>query len=129
MNMKPVGYLAIVLWMFATLGLAESGQPTVLQGWLSDEQCARGRASSGVYTGTNPQCANECVAKGKKIVFVDPAARRILLIANQDAAKAHIGDRVEITGSLEPQAKSIHVVSLKMLEKGAAMCARPTKGQ
>jgi hypothetical protein len=129
--MKLLSYLAIALWMFAALGLAEneSGHTTLLQGWLSDEQCARGRASSGIYTGTNPECANECVAKGKKIVFIDPAAKRILLIANQDVAKEHVGDRVEITGSLNPQAKSIHVVSLKMLEKGAAMCARPTKGQ
>ena len=131
MNIKLLGYLAIALWMSAALGLAEnkSGHTTVLQGWLSDEQCARGRASSGVYTATGPRCANECVAKGIKIVFIDPAAKRILLIANQDVARGHVGDQVELTGSVDPQAKSIHVVSLKMLEKGIAMCARPTKGQ
>lgn len=129
--MKVLSYIAIVLWVSTSLGLSQnkSGHDTVLQGWLSDEKCARGRASSGIYTATGPRCAKECVAAGKKIVFIDPNAKRILLIANQAVARKYVGDHVEITGSLDPQAKSIHVASLKMLEKGVAMCARQKEDQ
>ena len=42
----------------------------VVQGWLSDSNCAKARASGGLYTATNADCAKECVAKGKKIVLI-----------------------------------------------------------
>jgi hypothetical protein len=93
-----------------------------LRGWLSDEQCARGRASSGVYTGTNPECAKECVAKGKKIVFIDAVRKTVVAIDNQSAAKQNIGDYVEVAGVFN--AGSLHINSLKQLEKGVAQCER-----
>lgn len=99
---------------------------SVLRGWLSDG-CAGGRAKSGLYTGTNPDCAKRCVSEGKKIVFVDPDHKRLLSIANQDIAKERVGDYVEISGDLDEQAKTLRIDSLKLLEKGRAMCDVPAK--
>jgi hypothetical protein len=99
----------------------------VVRGWLSDEQCAKGRAEGGTYTATNPSCAKECVAKGKKIVLVDPRGKRILVISNPEIAKKNVGDEVEITGQVDAQDKTLHADSLKFLEKGSAMCAAPAK--
>jgi hypothetical protein len=99
----------------------------VVRGWLSDEQCAKGRAESGTYTATNPSCAKECVAKGKKIVLVDPRVKRILVISNPEIAKKNVGDEVEITGQVDAQTKTLHADSLKFLEKGSALCAAPAK--
>ena len=65
------------------------------------------------------------VAQGKKIVLIDPAAKEILNIVNQDAARENIGDYVEVTGALDPQTKTLQIDSLKMLSKGKAMCALP----
>ena len=101
----------------------------VLRGWLSDESCAGGRAQDGVYTGTNPECAKQCVAEGKKIVFVDPDRKRLLVIANQDAAKQNIGDFVEITGDVDPKSHTLQIAKLKMIEKGRAMCGVPKKSK
>jgi hypothetical protein len=123
----------VVLFGFGlvTFGLgAAARQPArppivVVLGWLSDEGCARGRASSGVYTGTNPDCAKQCVTQGKKIVLIDPAAKAILNIANQDAAKKNIGDYVEVTGALDAQTNTLQIDSLKMLTRGKAMCELP----
>src|SRR5579863_5721173 len=88
----------------ATIALAIPPRATskteVVRGWLSDEQCAKGRAEGGTYTATNPSCAKECVAKGKKIVLVDPRGKRILVISNPEIAKKNVGDEVEITGHL-----------------------------
>lgn len=107
-------------WLFA-------GGKSVLRGWLSDESCAGGRATSGMYTGTNPDCAKKCVGEGKKIVLVDPDHKRLLTIANQDIAKERVGDYVEISGDLDEGNRTLRIDSLKLLEKGRAMCDVPAK--
>lgn len=104
-----------------------AGGKTVIRGWLSDEGCAGGRANGGLYTGTNPDCAKKCVRGGKKIVLIDPEGKRLLVIANQDAAMERVGDYVEISGEVDDQAKTLRVDSMKLLEKGRAMCGVPAK--
>ncbi len=104
-----------------------AGDQSVVRGWLSDEGCAGGRAKSGIYTGTNPECAKKCVGDGKKIVLVDPDHKRLLVIVNQEAAKERVGDHVEINGDLNEQDKTLRVDSVKLLEKGRAMCDVPAK--
>ena len=107
--------------------LSAGGSKSTVRGWLSDEGCAGERASSGTYTGTNPDCAKRCVHNGKKIVLIDPEHKRLLTISNQDAAKEQVGDYVEISGELDEQARSLRIDSLKLLEKGRAMCDVPAK--
>ena|SRR5580692_6445893 len=113
----------------AVVGLAQQSGPqaeSAIRGWLSDEGCARGRAQSGTFTATNPDCAKECVAKGKKIVLIDPERKMIFVVVNQDLAKKNVGDYVEIAGHMDLQAKTVRVDSLKLLETGTATCDRPT---
>lgn len=116
--------LVVFLGMVVLFAMAERPDTTVLQGWLADETCARGRASSGPYTATGPRCAKECVAAGKNIVLVDPKQKRILLITNQAAAREFVGDHVEIAGSLNTKTKTLRVAALKLLDKGVAMGSR-----
>jgi hypothetical protein len=130
--MKTSGLFILVFGVFlGTIALAipprTSSKTEVLRGWLSDELCAKGRAEDGTYTATNPRCAKECVAKGKKIVLVDPQGKRVVVISNPDIAKKNVGDEVEITGQVDAQTKTLHADSLKFLEKGTAMCAAPAK--
>lgn len=120
-------FLACLIVLFFGVPSEFAGGKTVIRGWLSDESCAGGRASGGLYTGTNPDCAKKCVRDGRKIVLVDPEGKRVLVIANQDAATERVGDYVEISGDLDDQAKTMHVDSVKLLEKGRAMCDAPTK--
>jgi hypothetical protein len=103
-----------------------------LLGWLSDEQCARARATGGIFTSTNPECARKCVAKGEKIVLILLDAKEIVAIENQDAAKEHVGDYVEVAGSFAPAnnkdgTRVLRVDSLRMITKGVAMCGIPKK--
>jgi hypothetical protein len=72
-------------------------------------------------------CAKRCVHDGKKIVLVDPEHKRLLTIANQDAAKEQVGDYVEINGELDEQAQLLRIDTMKLLEKGRAMCDVPVK--
>lgn len=119
---------ALLGWACLSQTLARPNtEKTELRGWLSDEGCAGGRASSGLYTGTNPDCAKRCVREGKKTVLVDQDHKRLLTIENPDAAAERVGDYVEITGDLNAQAKTLRIDSLKLLEKGRAMCGVPKK--
>ncbi len=119
-------FVAVALLLDAASQTAGAGGTTI-KGWISDETCARGRASGGVFTGTNPECAKKCIASGKKMVLIVPDQRTLLTVANPDAAKANIGDLVEITGSVETKTKTLHIDSLKLLTKGVAMCGLPAK--
>ena len=122
-----LGVGSLIALVFLMPALLSAGGKTVLRGWLSDEGCAGGRAKSGLYTGTNPDCAKKCVSEGKKIVFVDSDHKRLLSIANQDAAKERVGDYVEISGEVNEESKTLRVDSLTLLEKGRAMCDVPAK--
>src|SRR5438309_128806 len=119
--------LFVIVGIVLAPGQTMAGGKSVVRGWLSDESCAGGRASSGTYSSTNPDCAKKCVHQGKKIVLVDPEHKRLLTIANQDAARSQVGDYVEISGELDEQARSLRIDSLKLLEKGRAMCDVPKK--
>ena len=121
-----IAVLALVVW--GVSGVAQqsaSVSESSIRGWLSDEQCARGRAEGGAYTATNPRCAKECVAKGKKVVLIDPERKQVFTVTNQSLAKKNVGDYVEIVGQTDLNAKTIRISSLKMLEGGTASCGRP----
>ena len=123
--MRPLAFSIL----FALLAHASAADQTartgskIIKGWLSDEQCARGRASSGAFTGTNPRCAKDCVAKGRKIVLIDPELKRVLTIQNQGVARDNIGDYLEVQGTLSAT-KLLHIDSLKKLSTGVAACER-----
>jgi hypothetical protein len=119
--------ISLLALVFLMPTWVSAGGKSVLRGWLSDEGCAGGRAKSGLYTGTNPDCAKKCVSEGKQIVFVDPDRKRLLSVANQEVAKESVGDYVEISGEVNEERKTLRVDSLKLLEKGRAMCDVPAK--
>jgi hypothetical protein len=105
---------------------------SALKGWLSDDQCAHSRAATGVFTGTSAYCAKQCVSKGAKIVLILPDEKEILNIDNQDAAKEHVGDYVEVSGKTEVAktnggAKTFHIDTIKMITEGKTMCGIPKK--
>jgi hypothetical protein len=125
--MKYLGLLFISSVLFAAPILAGPRPATeTLKGWLSDSSCAKNRALGGAYTATNAECAKKCVAKGEKIVLIDPDNKKVIDIANQDAVKKNVSDYVELTGSVDSQ-NLFHVESLKFLDKNRAMCGVPEK--
>jgi len=132
-NFRSYGPALILATIVLSCGVVSgqgSSQPkTVLRGWLSDELCARGRAEDGAYTATDPGCAKECVAAGKKVVLIDPDNKRVLTIENQDATRRNVGDYVEIAGVIDPVTTILHVDSLKFLDKNRAMCGVPAKSK
>jgi hypothetical protein len=118
--------LILIVYASAADKTSPSAESKTIRGWLSDESCANARASSGKFTGTNPDCAKECVAKGKKIVLIDPEAKQVVKIETQESARDYIGDYVEIKGALSSQTQMLHIDSLRKLSTGVTECERPT---
>ena len=127
-------FVASVVLSFVPGASSPAGaNASTLKGYLSDEQCARNRAAGGIFTGTSPYCAKQCVSKGVKIVLILPDEKEVLNIDNQDAARDHVGDFVEVTGETETAAKTnsgaktFHIDSIKMITQGKTMCGIPKK--
>jgi len=92
-----------------------------MRGWLSDSRCAPGHVSSGKYTGTNPDCSKECVAKGFKTVLVDPEHKTLLVVTTRKWRRRMSA----ISGDLNLKRKTVRIDTLKILEPGRAMCDVP----
>lgn len=118
MFIRKLAWVLCLLFCCTAWAQTDAAKPETVKGWISDEQCARSQARDGVYKGTNPDCVRDCVARGKKIVLIDPAGKRILVIANQDAAKNNLGDYVEIKGALDASAGTLQIDSIQLLKKG-----------
>lgn len=129
--MKRTGEIATAWWLlffaFAQIGMAAPEGKTTVRGWLSDEKCAKSRASNGTYTATGLTCGKQCIAQGQKIALIDPAGKRVLVIENQAAAKKNFGNYVEITGVVDPRTSLLHIDSLKFLDKNRPVCGVPQK--
>ena len=119
--------LSVVIMAVTSVQLA-FGSPRKLRGWISDEGCARSRAAAGIFSGTNPKCAKECVANGKKIVLIVSDLHEVLEIANQNIARKNVGDYVEVEGNLATSSPVLEVISLRLISQGKVMCHAPSPG-
>ena len=117
----------LILFALAAVPFTGQAQTRTIRGWFSDEACARGRANSGTYTNTNPECARRCVAEGKKIVLIAPDEKKVLTVANQDIAKSNVGNEVEVSGTIDAKSETVEIKSVKLLEVGHATCSAPRK--
>ena len=102
-----------------------------LQGWLSDEACARPRANNGIFTPTNPDCARDCVAKGENVVLILADRKQIVRLVRSDLIRANVGNYVNLTVHPAPGSTQMMVDSLKTLTVGRARCLAkpPVSGQ
>jgi hypothetical protein len=117
--------LAIAI-LGAAHGRAETKNVT-WTGWFSDLGCASGRAASGVFTPTNPECAKKCIEKGAAPVFIGEEAKAIYKVKDYPSVVADLGWRLEITGKVDESAKTISVSSVKRLSAVVLSCGRQRK--
>jgi hypothetical protein len=120
------------LILFLTvLGLALPVHPqepkTVkLTGWFSDASCAPGRLKAAKLGPTNPDCSAECIRKGAAAVFLSET-REIFTVKDYPGVFDDLGFHVEVTGTLDAEAKTLQVRSVKQLSWDGAACSRPKK--
>lgn len=93
-----------------------------LTGWFSDEKCATARVADGRIGPTGRSCTLECLRKGVPMAFIDETGRTVLRVDNPKIVAGREGDHVQIE-AVRKDAKTLHVTSVKVLEKYAAKCS------
>jgi len=72
--------------------------PTMLAdewvGWITDEHCGAKGASE-----EHKSCALSCAGRGAKFVFYNLADKETYKLADQAAAKEHVGKKVKVVGT------------------------------
>lgn len=94
-------------------------------GWLACNACSEKRVANGGSTAPNRDCSQKCIREGDPMVFYDEATKTLLRVDNPDAGKGQESHHIEVTGTVDAKAKTIHVASIKVLEKYVAKCAMP----
>jgi hypothetical protein len=119
---NALGILAITAFCscLTTSASSADGKPVTASGWFADKACAEARAKSGTFTSTNPECALRCMKKGEKLVFIAEHQKAIWLVDQPASYIEHIGEYVEIKGSLNESA--LQIESLKTIEKVRPSC-------
>ena len=120
-----IAVMAITLMLAGEIRLPAEFTVKTWKGWFSDVSCASPRAKSGVFTGTNPECAKKCIESGVAPAFVSDEAKAVLRVQGHPTLKEDLGYYVEVTGDVDMEAKTINVRSVKRLEYQGASCARP----
>lgn len=87
-----------LLWvcLFAFSLDAFAGTKGEWVGWLSDAKCAANGAKA-----SHKGCTLKCVEAGQAIVFVKEDDKRVYMLENLEKVKPLLGDRVQLSGSLE----------------------------
>ncbi len=119
--------ICIASWMVATALLAHAGdeKPRTFHGQIADTQCAlnihsltRSHAEmlkSKATGGTEGSCATYCV-RYLGGDFVLSSKGDVYRLDNQEKAREFAGQKVKITGTLEPKSKIIHLIEIAPAE-------------
>ena len=75
-------------------------------GWITDEHCAAKGASEG-----HKGCALKCADGGAALVFYNPADEKVYKLSDQAAAKANVGHKVKVVGTLEGETITVESIS------------------
>ena len=89
---------------FSSVAVFAAGA-TTSTGWISDAMCG------AKHMGTGAACAQACIKKGEKAVFVDPQ-KHVWAIDNPDSVKNFYGDHVRVKATKDVAANSLHIDSI-----------------
>jgi hypothetical protein len=118
--------LAALLLLLSTGGFAASPattEPVTRTGWFADEKCATQRVANGRTGPPGQACTRECIRKGVQVVFIDEKTGALYRVENPRPTKGLESDHVELAGTLNVGAKTVHVDSVRVLEKYVARCS------
>jgi len=100
-----LGVLALCLIAMPVMAAGTAGSWT---GWVTDSHCGL-KGAGAKHTAS---CAEKCVKDGGKLQFVNDADKKTYDIdkAHYEAAMAHVGHRVTVTGSVDGSALTVEKI-------------------
>src|SRR5262245_11715555 len=102
---------------------AAPSESVTRKGWFADEKCSVERVRNGRTGPPGQTCTRECIRKGVKVVFIDEQTGALYRVDNPKPTKGLESDYVELAGTLNAEKKTVHVDSVRVIEKYAAKCS------
>lgn len=96
-------------------------------GWFSDQQCAHEPKADEAVRPNGTACVKECLLKGTPAVFLSEQTNAIYRVIDHPTVMEDVGYRVEVTATVNEQAKTVTIRSVKRLSEVTAMCLLPKK--
>jgi len=124
--MRPLRPFAVPLVMLLAgrcVLAAPSSDTVTRKGWFADEKCSTERVRNGRKGPPGQACTRECIRKGVKVVFIDEETGALYRVDNPKPTRGLESDYVEFAGTLSAQKKTVHVDSIRVLERYAAHCS------
>ena len=90
---------------------------TTWTGWFSDQGCAAAKVKSGDITPNGTACVKKCLGEGAAPVFVSEQAKNMYAVKDHGSLMADVGYRLEVTGIVDENAKTISIRSVKRLSE------------
>jgi hypothetical protein len=119
---RPSAFLSLAA-LSAVLSAARPSETVTRKGWFADEKCSTERVRNGRTEPPGQACTRECIRKGVKVVFIDEQTGALYRVDNPRPTKGLESDYVELDGTLNAKKKTVHVDSVRVLEKFAAHCS------
>lgn len=116
--------LGLVVVAFG-LAAGSPSETVTRKGWFADEECSTQRVRNGRKGPPGQACTQECIARGVKVVFIDERTGALYRVDNPKPTKGIECDYVEVQGTLNAGAKTVHVDTVRVLEKYVAKCGMP----
>ena len=101
-------------------GAAAKNRTVTVAGWVSDAYCGALHTKPG-----GADCVRKCIGGGQdighpewkpqKMVFVRDTDKKIWTVENPDTLKGHEGQHVQVTGRVNAQKKSVHVLAVTLV--------------
>ncbi|HTY42285.1 MAG TPA: hypothetical protein VMH79_10470 [Thermoanaerobaculia bacterium] len=123
LRLRTVLGACLALVAVTLLGAGKPPEAVTRKGWFADQKCSTQRAANGRPGPPGQTCTRECIRKGVPVVFIDEATGALYRVENPKPTRGIECDYVEVVGTLNAGAKTVHVDSVRVLEKYAAQCS------
>jgi len=123
-RLSPLTAIACLASLAFASDPVQPAKPVTWTGWFSNLDCAASRAKAGIFTETNPDCAEQSIRKGQPAVFISEQAKAIFLVKDYPSVIDDLGYHLEVQARVSADSKSLTIVSLKRLEYQGMACSR-----
>jgi hypothetical protein len=118
--------VALVLLLAAVPALGAAGDVAVTAtGWFGCDKCSPARVKADPPGPPGQECARKCIRDGANVMFIDEKRKELFRVDNPDLTKGIESDYVELVGTMNAEAKTVHVDKVTVKSKYVASCGKP----
>ena len=123
--MTRVAAIVVCVGLAIAAPAAEGTKSVTWTGYFTDANC--GKVLDGKVRPNNTECVKRCLSEGVKAVFASEQAKALFEVRDYPSVNEDLGYHVELSGTVDEEAGTISVKSVKRLSEVVNLCAVPKK--